>query len=671
MHECMHVCMYICLHACMYACMHACNILKYLRIYVSLIPILIDPFWNGPIKSLEHFIFFNFNMAPVCVLGVTHALPFSHGCSITRGCVGAALWMAGRKKILGKRPCMVPMRKPAMATAHVSNTAAVGAEAPAAVGASGVASRDMSTCVVAEILGASAQGAAGPEADAHQRGGLGGGRAPRFWFMGKRIAVNEGQQDRARDALRDAYARSADWDPQVWRATQAKVLAPFRSGITKGGNRSQGPEPKRARASPMPVAAVGAETGVKPAGAESATDVATAALGCSAGIVKPGAVRSSSGSSSSKSSSSAGASPSVCPSPVVVAPEAVCSAALVSADAGHGLRDKLILIPPFFMVGRGSFGRVYKCSAKPKGKSGSAVGDESVVAVKVLQKLKDADTPSLQCDISKAVQREIAALITLCGQKEILQLMSWTETTFDVQLVFSWYPEDVHAAIVRGLFNEKMDLEDSMPYMCRQLVDGLTYMHRVQIIHRDIKPRNMLLAAVGAATEWRVVIADLGSSIKMSAPPGLPSEMVDSDGTEVCTYQYRAPELCGKGKACSYASDVWSLGVSIVEMDMGRTPFGRDARRRCELAQVLSDALDSLSSTRRKEFDFSRFQKEPTALSNYLAKLQVKAAHELPWGRRRGLDFQKFTRQFFGIKPSARPLAREIDRPVRGRWRET
>ena len=133
---------------------------------------------------------------------------------------------------------MVPMRKPAMATAHVSNTAAVGVEAPAAVGASGVASRDMSTCVVAEILGASAQGAAGPEADAHQRGGLGGGRAPRFWFMGKRIAVNEGQQDRARDALRDAYARSADWDPQVWRATQAKVLAPFRSGITKGGNRS-------------------------------------------------------------------------------------------------------------------------------------------------------------------------------------------------------------------------------------------------------------------------------------------------------------------------------------------------------------------------------------------------------------------------------------------------
>ena len=78
-----------------------------------------------------------------------------------------------------------------------------------------------------------------------------------------------------------------------------------------------------------------------------------------------------------------------------------------------------------------------------------------------------------------------------------------------------------------------------------------------------MKPGNMLLetAAVGATkAAVGAKISDFGSSINCDMGPEQPGcKGVGSSGTEVGTYQYRAPELFAKGAASCYAVDVLSL----------------------------------------------------------------------------------------------------------------
>ena len=126
-----------------------------------------------------------------------------------------------------------------------------------------------------------------------------------------------------------------------------------------------------------------------------------------------------------------------------------------------------------------------------------------------------------------------------------------------------------------------------MPSICKQLLLGLSRLHELQITHRDVKPLNMLVnvSAVGDAEQHIAVLADLGGAIRMSAPVGSACIPVDAQGSDPTTYHYRAPELFVKKqcRSCSYPSDVWAMGVSIAEMDMGCVPFGRLAMQRFQI----------------------------------------------------------------------------------------
>ena len=108
--------------------------------------------------------------------------------------------------------------------------------------------------------------------------------------------------------------------------------------------------------------------------------------------------------------------------------------------------------PPFKTVGCGAFGQVFRCYAAPP----SAVGDETkYVAVKVLSKF--TDTKEEQTSASKEVLMELDHLCALKGKDGIAQLLSFTETTFDMQFVFPLYHEDLHDALTRGLFRKKTE----------------------------------------------------------------------------------------------------------------------------------------------------------------------------------------------------------------------
>ena len=90
---------------------------------------------------------------------------------------------------------------------------------------------------------------------------------------------------------------------------------------------------------------------------------------------------------------------------------------------------------------------------------------------------------------------------------------------------------------------------------------GLDYLHRERHqVHRDIKPGNILLSSAG-----EIKISDFGLSAELDST----KEMC---ATFIGTHAYMSPERLG-GKPYSFASDIWSLGITLVECAIGTYPY--------------------------------------------------------------------------------------------------
>ena len=96
----------------------------------------------------------------------------------------------------------------------------------------------------------------------------------------------------------------------------------------------------------------------------------------------------------------------------------------------------------------------------------------------------------------------------------------------------------------------------------REILEGLAAIHSAGIIHRDVKPQNVLLTETNQAKLTDFGIARLGS-----VETGL-----TESGTALGTAAYMAPEQAS-GQAVSPATDLYSVGVIMYEMLTGRLPF--------------------------------------------------------------------------------------------------
>jgi tetratricopeptide (TPR) repeat protein len=100
--------------------------------------------------------------------------------------------------------------------------------------------------------------------------------------------------------------------------------------------------------------------------------------------------------------------------------------------------------------------------------------------------------------------------------------------------------------------------------IARQVAEGLAKAHKRGIVHRDIKPGNIMIAADGAVKILDFGLAKLAGEARLTQP-----------GTTLGTAAYMSPEQA-RGDDVDARTDVWSLGVVLYEMVSGRLPFRGD-----------------------------------------------------------------------------------------------
>jgi eukaryotic-like serine/threonine-protein kinase len=143
-------------------------------------------------------------------------------------------------------------------------------------------------------------------------------------------------------------------------------------------------------------------------------------------------------------------------------------------------------------------------------------------------------------------------------------------------LVMPLYESTLAAAIrSRGALRLPETIE-----LAAQIARGLDALHAGGVLHRDVKPSNVLIAGDGTAA-----LSDFGIA------RGPDSTQLTRDGQLLGTPQYLAPELI-EGAAASTASDIYAFGCVLYECLTGLTPFGGRAASEIGYAHLVERPPD-------------------------------------------------------------------------------
>lgn len=264
--------------------------------------------------------------------------------------------------------------------------------------------------------------------------------------------------------------------------------------------------------------------------------------------------------------------------------------------------------PDYHLIGKGGFGRVFRVFHPL---------DNQYYAIKQIRVAED--------NLENAL-KEIRILASISHPHIIRYCHSWISTTPCQEDYSSDEEESSDTMVVRNnssqyFFNIQMEycVSTLKRYMTErtcfdlsvcstivyQIIQGLSFLHSNSIVHRDLKPDNVLISSFDP---FHVKITDFGLA-KKTYHPDRSGAVIDHDAScYMGSFLYSAPEQLYQ-KVYSYASDVYSLGIIMFELqhlfhtDMERVlsiqKLCRERKMECQyFHQLILDMTDPDPSQR-------------------------------------------------------------------------
>ena len=135
--------------------------------------------------------------------------------------------------------------------------------------------------------------------------------------------------------------------------------------------------------------------------------------------------------------------------------------------------------------------------------------------------------------------------------------------------------------------NHQLPIEEALR-ITREVADALAYAHRFGVVHRDVKPANILLAGGHA------LVADFGIARALSVAQG---QEITESGVAVGTPAYMSPEQASADREVDGRSDQYSLACVLYEMLAGEPPY-KGPTAQATMARRLTDPMPSLRAAR-------------------------------------------------------------------------
>lgn len=209
--------------------------------------------------------------------------------------------------------------------------------------------------------------------------------------------------------------------------------------------------------------------------------------------------------------------------------------------------------------------------------------------------------------------------------------------------------EYVNGKTLKQLLQKRISLpiQEALDIM-KQLTSALVHAHENNIIHRDIKPHNVLIKDDGTAK-----ITDFGIALSHD------SMQITANDLVLGSAHYLAPELT-KGEEATHAADIYSLGILFYELLSGNVPFNGDTPVKVAMSHI-NDTLPSLSKidstipvqiemivekacAKNKEERYSNAEQLQYDLENYLnIRVDKKEKKAITSNKFSSLDNKKFT----------------------------
>lgn len=246
-------------------------------------------------------------------------------------------------------------------------------------------------------------------------------------------------------------------------------------------------------------------------------------------------------------------------------------------------------------LGKGNFATTKKMKSKING---------LYYAIKILPKNKEKE---------KYIIRE-QILQRLINHKNIVRQYGNFEDDSNYYFVLEYIPNDdlekkiqKHIGVFEGKTPELIQ-ENLVLKIFKQILDGLEYLHSINIIHRDIKPDNILF---DANNDIKITDFGLSAIIRPKWEELKLVEMVYAQNSLVGPVDYSAPEIMNR-KTYDFKADIFSLGLTIFYLMSFKFPFRTDINENGKCTRIKNDViLDTYYSSDLRNLVYRMISENP------------------------------------------------------------